>query len=330
MINSVCGVWDADTAIQQGAISASEKPRAVHASERPPAVHERRGYQYGILVAPESCVATMGLVEIVVLAIVQGLTEFLPVSSSGHLVVASALLETLGYSLPPDDELLALEVVLHIGTLLAILVYFRREVWALAGSDQRLVPLLVVGTIPAVLIGLPLKYLASDVLVSPLLAGCMFPVTGLLLIWASRQPEGTAPYRELGYGRTIFIGLWQSLALLPGVSRSGATISAGLACGLDRRSAGVFAFLLGIPAMAGAGALEIAELAKRYWEGEATTSGATHPALLALGLFVSMLVGLLALAWLIRWVERGRLTLFAWYLFPLGAAVVAWQLMLLR
>ena len=272
----------------------------------------------------------MGLFEIIILAIVQGLTEFLPVSSSGHLVVASAVLEALGYSLPPDDELLAVEIVLHMGTLLAILVFFWREVWALLGRDRRLIPLLVLGTIPAVAIGLPLKYLASDVLVSPLLAGFLFPVTGLLLIWASRQPEGVASYRDLGYGGALAVGLLQSLALLPGISRSGATIAGGLACGLDRRSACVFAFLLGIPAMAGAGVLEIAELIKPYWSGTATTMGTTSPALLALGSLVSMCVGLLALAWLIRWVQQGRLTLFAWYLFPLGAAVVAWQLSIAR
>ncbi len=270
--------------------------------------------------------AMMGLLEIILLAIVQGLTEFLPVSSSGHLVVAGAVLEAFGYSLPPNDELLAVEIVLHMGTLLAIIVFFWHEVWSLVGRDRRLVPLLILGTIPAVAIGLPLKYLASDVLVSPLLAGFLFPVTGLLLIWASRQPPGETSYRQLGYGGAIAVGLLQSLALLPGISRSGATIAGGLACGLDRRSAGVFAFLLGIPAMAGAGALEIAELAKPYLSGAPIASGTTPPALLALGLLISMAIGLAALAWLIRWVEQGRLMLFAWYLFPLGAAVVAWRL----
>jgi undecaprenyl-diphosphatase len=272
----------------------------------------------------------MGLVEIIVLAIVQGLTEFLPVSSSGHLVVASAVLDALGCTLPPDDELLAVEIVLHLGTLLAILLFFWREVRALVGRDRRLIPLLIVGTLPAVAVGLPLKYLASGVLVSPLVAGCLFPVTALLLMWASRRPEGSLPYREMGYGGALIVGLMQTLALLPGISRSGATIAGGLFCGLDRRSAGVFAFLLGIPAMAGAGALEVAELAKSYLAGGTAATGATQPALLVLGLIVSLVVGLVALAWLIRWVQQGRLTLFAWYLFPLGVAVVVWQLFFAR
>jgi len=272
----------------------------------------------------------MGLVEIIVLAIVQGLTEFLPVSSSGHLVVASAVLDALGYALPPDDELLAIELVLHLGTLLAILIFFWREVVALVGRDRRLIPLLIAGTIPAVAVGLPLKYFASSVLVSPLLAGCLFPVTAMLLIWASGRSEGTLPYRELGYPGALTVGLMQTLALLPGISRSGATIAGGLFCGLDRRSAGVFAFLLGIPAMAGAGALEVAELAKSSLGSGTTASGATEPMLLVLGFIVSLVIGLVALAWLIRWVQQGRLTLFAWYLFPLGVAVVVWQLFFVR
>jgi undecaprenyl-diphosphatase len=266
----------------------------------------------------------MTLVEIIVLAVIQGLTEFLPVSSSGHLVVAGALLESLGYR--PPGELLEVEIVLHVGTLLAILVFFWRQVLELVGRDRRLIPLLIVGTIPAAVIGVPLKEYAPGLLENPLLAGCMFPLTAAILIWASRRPEGDTPYRDLSYGGVIKIGLLQALALLPGVSRSGATIGGGLACGLDRRSAGVFAFLLAIPAIGGAGVLELAELAHRH-ASAAPAAGATSPAVLAIGAIVSMVVGLGALAWLLRWIQQGRLVWFAWYLLPLGAAVVAWQLL---
>lgn len=272
----------------------------------------------------------MGLLEIIVLAVVQGLTEFLPISSDGHLVVASALLESLGRPAPPD--LIAVSIVLHLGTLLSILIFFSREVWNLLGRDRRLIPLLIAGTLPAVVVGLPLKFFAEDVLENVLLAGFMFPVTGAMLIWGSRQPAGTTSYRDLSLSSAMFIGTLQALALLPGVSRSGCTISGGLASGMDRASAGTFAFLLGIPAIAGAGSLEIAQLVYKHMR--ATSSGVPSPALAAaapldllIGAIVSMVVGLAALAWLIRWVKSGRLTLFAWYLFPLGAAVVAWQLM---
>jgi undecaprenyl-diphosphatase len=150
-------------------------------------------------------------------------------------------------------------------------------------------------------------------------------VTAALLIWSSRQPVGELTYRELSYAGAIKVGLLQALALLPGVSRSGATIAGGLACGMDRRSAGVFAFLLAIPAMAGAGALEIVDLVERQ-HSTTTAPMTTSPAELAIGALVAMAVGLGALAWLLRWVQQGRLAQFAWYLIPLGAIVIVWQL----
>lgn len=274
----------------------------------------------------------MSLWAIILLAIVQGLTEFLPVSSSGHLVVANAVLEALGQ--PPAPDLLEVEIVLHLGTLLAVLVFFWREVWRLVGRDWRVIPLLAVGTIPAVAIGLPLKHYAEHVLESPLLAGFMFPVTAAVLIWGARQPEGTTSYRDLSYKGALGIGLLQSLALLPGISRSGATIAGGLVARLDRKSAGTFAFLLAIPAIGGAGLLEFVELVTQH---QATTSDAsaslaaastasTAPVMLMIGAFVSMLVGLGALWLLLRWVQQGRLAMFAWYLVPLGVAVIVWQL----
>ena len=270
----------------------------------------------------------MSLVEVIVLAVIQGLTEFLPVSSSGHLVVANALLESLGYQ--PTGDLLEVEIVLHVGTLLAILVFFWRQVYQLLGRDRRLIPLLVVGTIPAAVVGVPLKAFAAGVLENPLLAGCMFPLTAVILIWASRHSEGKLSYERLSYGAAIKIGLLQALALLPGVSRSGSTIAGGLACGLDRRSAGVFAFLLAIPAIGGAGVLETIQLVRHHavaaTDTAAVVAGGTSPLALIVGAIVSMIVGLGALWWLLRWIQQGRLALFAWYLLPLGVAVVAWQL----
>jgi undecaprenyl-diphosphatase len=266
----------------------------------------------------------MSLDEILILAVIQGITEFLPVSSSGHLVVGNAVLETLGY--PPTEDLLEVNIVLHLGTLAAILVFYCREVGQLLGRDRRLIPLLVVGTIPAAVVGVPLKKLVPELLANPLLAGAMFPVTALLLLWAARRDAGTTPYGELRYASTIKIGLLQALALLPGISRSGATIAGGLACGLDRQSAGTFAFLLAIPAIAGAGTLELVDLFQQSTD-ESAVSTATSPLVLAAGAFVAMVVGLAALWWLVRWIRAGRLASFAWYLVPLGAVVVVWQLL---
>lgn len=262
----------------------------------------------------------MSLLEILILAVVQGVTEFLPVSSSGHLIVANALLQAWGYPKAPD--LLSVNIVLHLGTLLAILIFYWREILRLVGADRRVIPLLIVGTLPAAIVGLPLKKYYQELLESPLLAGFMFPVTAAILVWASRRPEGTTLYTQLSYPRTLLIGLFQAFALLPGISRSGSTIAGGLGVGLDRRSAGTFAFLLAIPAIGGAGALEVRELLQ-----ESATQATHVPTLyLLLGAAVSCVVGFGALTLLIRWVQRGRLGIFAWYLVPLGAAVVAWQL----
>jgi undecaprenyl-diphosphatase len=259
----------------------------------------------------------MGLLEILILSVVQGVTEFLPVSSSGHLVVSEALLKHFGRSMPP--ELVEVNIVLHLGTLLAVLVYYRRRIGRLLGEDRRVMGLLIVGTLPAVIVGLPLKELAPQVLEDPLLTGILFPVTAAMLIWSSRREPGGNDYTELGLMAAVMIGAWQAFAILPGISRSGSTIVAGLAMGLRRDSAATFAFLLAIPAIAGAGVLEGLDMLHE-------TTPATPLAVLGLGMFVSFLVGLAALALLVRLVQGGRLAYFAFWLIPLGVSVTVWQL----
>ncbi|TWU28245.1 undecaprenyl-diphosphate phosphatase [Bythopirellula polymerisocia] len=264
----------------------------------------------------------MTFLEIILLAVVQGLTEFLPVSSSGHLVVANAIFESLGSE--PVQDLVEVEIVLHLGTLLAVLVYYRREIMRLFTSDRRVIPLLILGTIPAAVIGIYLKKGLPDatsdlVLENPLVAGICFPITAGLLWWASQRSEGTTNYTQLSWQDTIKIGLFQAVALLPGISRSGSTIAGGLSVGLQRESAATFAFLLAIPAIAGGGLLEMLEAIK-----EGTTG--TPMDTLAVGFAISFAVGLVALTLLIRFVRSGRLAVFAYYLVPLGLAVVGWQL----
>ncbi|QDU91409.1 Undecaprenyl-diphosphatase [Pirellulimonas nuda] len=264
----------------------------------------------------------MSLLEVIVLAVVQGLTEFLPVSSSGHLVVANAVLEAAGY--PPAQDLLEVSITLHLGTLLSVLVWYRREILRLFTADRRVGLLVLLATIPAAIVGVWIKKLAppqveAQLTENVLLAGCLFPVTALVLLAASRRREGGIDYPEIGWRSALAVGVAQAVAILPGISRSGATIAAGLGVGLRRESAATFAFLLAIPAIAGAGLLEGIEA---YKEG---TTG-TPAYVLAAGFVVSFVVGLAALAALIRFVRSGRLGLFAWYLIPLGVAVVCWRL----
>jgi undecaprenyl-diphosphatase len=253
--------------------------------------------------------------ELLLLAVVQGFTEFLPISSDGHLIIVEALLGV-------ETDLLELNIMLHAGTLLAtIVVYWRRLIAAL--GNPRLIGLLIVGTLPAVVIGLPLRFVGESILESPLLAGAMLPVSGLLLLIASRRQHGTLAYEDLTWRQALVIGLFQASALLPGVSRSGTTIASGLLVGLRRDAAATFSFLLAVPAVGGACLLETIKLLKQG-------SVQTPPEMLVAGAAVSFVVGLIALAWLLRWLERGKLHYFAYWLIPLGIAVVAWQLSMMR
>lgn len=280
----------------------------------------------------------MDLIRTLILAVVQGLTEFLPVSSDGHLVVVSAIFESVtGHKL---DELLALEIMLHAGTLAAVLIVFRKQAVRLLNADRRVIGLLIVGTLPAAVFGLTLKKLDKvyhwGILESPLAAGLGLIVTGLVLLWGTRPRVHVSPdadvtasveehgltYPELTYGQALLIGCFQAIAVLPGVSRSGLTIASSLALiGLRRSDAANFSFLLSIPAVGGAVFLQLVEFAR---EG----TGAQLPwGDLALGAVVSMLVGLAALRWLLLMLRGGKFRYFAYYCIPLGIAVTAWQLL---
>ena len=251
------------------------------------------------------------MASVLILAIVQGVAEFLPISSSGHLVVLNELLGI-------GEGSVELNIVLHVGTLVAIVAFYWRQILALLSSDRRVIGLLVVGTIPAAVIGVIVKTQFEDVLSTVWLTGFTFPITGAMLLLLPRMPETKVDYPELGYGRALLIGLAQAFALLPGISRSGSTIVAGIAVGLKRQAAATFSFLLAIPAILGAGAIEAIHMIRA---GQTTTA----PGVLLLGAGVAFGVGLFSLACLVRWLNRGHLYRFAWWVIPLGGAVLVWQ-----
>jgi len=254
--------------------------------------------------------------EILILAVVQGIAEFLPISSSGHIVVGSALFDQFGH---PVHEKLTVNIVLHLGTLAAILVFYRRRILQLLHSDRRVIGLLLVGSIPAAVAGFVIKEYFIAGLESPLTAGLMFPITGLMLLWSARHCSGETTCRELSYTKALIVGLFQAFAILPGISRSGATIVAGLGCGMRRDEAAAFSFLLAIPAIGGAGLLEVVKLLRE-------PLGTVPLAVLSVGAAVSFVVGLVALGWLIRWIDQGKLYLFAWWVIPVGIIVIMWQI----
>ncbi len=254
--------------------------------------------------------------QVLVLAVVQGITEFLPVSSDGHLALAKPLL--WGSGSPPGS--LDLTIVLHLGTLGSILVYFRRRILLLLGEDRRVMWSIALGTVPLVIVFLVCKWAFDEwfepVLESTWLAGLTLPVTGIALIWSQRQARGNRDYRNLTWGDSLVIGTAQAAAILPGLSRSGSTIATELMLGLSRSAAATYSFLLAIPALTGAGVYASYKMLRH------PEHLSTSPTNLAIGAAVSFIVGIAALALLQRIVERGRLHYFGWYCIVLGIVVL--------
>jgi undecaprenyl-diphosphatase len=269
------------------------------------------------------------LLQAIVLGIVQGLTEFLPISSSGHLIVVPAL---LGWE-DPFIESLAFSVMLHIATLLALLIYFRDD-WlrlipaglasirdrSLADDpDRRLAWLLVVATIPAVIAGVLLNDPIETAFRQPRLVAVTLVIGAAILFLADRLGSHARRMDSIGFPLALGIGAAQALALVPGISRSGISISAGLFAGLDRGSAARFAFLMATPITAGAGLWEL----RKVLVGEAGVSIPIVP--LVGGMVAALIAGLLAIAVLLRYLRTHGLGVFVVYRLALAAVViVAW------
>ncbi len=261
----------------------------------------------------------MDIWQSLILGIVQGLTEFLPISSSGHLVLAQ---HVLGIN-PPG---VTFEVLVHCGTLAAVVVYFRQKLWVLvrglidrtqhvAGLPARTYILAVVlGTIPAALLGLLLKDEIEEVFSSPNMAGLFLIVTGILLLTTTL----TAKFgRSLTLPKGIGIGIAQAAALLPGISRSGSTITIGMLLRVRPADAAEFSFILSIPAILGATVLSVKDLLE---SGIATDQLGIY----ILGAATATIVGYISLYILFRLIRQGRLWWFALYCLPVGVATLLW------
>jgi len=248
------------------------------------------------------------ILEGVGLGTLQGITEFLPVSSKSHLVLAEKL-----FGIQPPGAPAAWEVLLHAASLVAILIYLRREILSLLTTRRRLVPALLVGTIPAVVLAVLFKPRLETLLKSPLGIGLGLLLTGTVLWVSERLATDRRPIDSVGVADGFWIGLAQAIALAPGVSRSGMTIGAGLASGLERGAAVAFGFLLGAIAIAGATVLKLREIA-------AVPKGDFVP--MALGFGASLGVSLAAL-WLLTLVVRHNcLFYFTIYCYAVGIAVL--------
>ena len=260
--------------------------------------------------------------EAAVLGAVQGVAEFLPISSSGHLVILGELIQRLtGREVDPESNL-RMNVALHVGTLLSIFWIYRRDLWELR-KRPKVVLAIIIATLPLVAIGLsPFKDQMKSGFDTPLIAGCCLLVTAALLASAHWLEANNRSLEEMTPLRAGVIGLFQAFALFPGISRSGSTISGGLLLGFRRDVAASFSFFIAIPAIAGAAALLLKDA---LTEAPTTTAGYGWGPIL-LGTLVSFAVGLLALSWLLRLITQRRLHWFAWYCLIVGTLTILWQL----
>jgi undecaprenyl-diphosphatase len=258
----------------------------------------------------------LSILDSILLGILQGITEFLPVSSDGHLVVVQQM---LGF----EHSLLAYDVFIHIGTLLAVIAYYHRELIQLvvgvfgganAAPNRRLLSLLVVASLPTAIIGLALKSLVHDLNTSALAAALGWLVTGVILLMASRTQIATNSAREISYQDALLMGIAQGIAVLPGVSRSGSTVATGLFRGIQAPAAANFSFLMSIPAVAGALLLQIDDLhglTQHDWSVYIT------------GGIAAALTGFVAIWGLLKLLNRRIIAPFGWYCLLAGVVTIA-------
>jgi len=247
----------------------------------------------------------MNILEAILLGIIQGLTEFLPISSSGHLAVVERL---LGQDVP-----LAFDVLLHFASLAAVVIVLWGDLWSLLTMRRRLILPLIIGTIPAGLAGVLLGDRLENAKHDMLVVGCCFIVTGVALAVGERLARSRTAARSLtgiGLVDALIVGLAQAVALLPGVSRSGMTISAGRMRGVSREDCVRFSFLLAVPVIAGAGVLEAPKMLKM--------AGGVGAASLAAGAVAGLAASILAIKLLLGIVRRASVGVFSYYCLPLG------------
>ncbi len=263
----------------------------------------------------------MNLGHALFLGILQGITEFLPISSSGHLIVAESWMQL------PVDDLLSFDVAVHFGTLLAIFVYFRKDIGRLLivlgqmmarktpdKEDKSMIGYLIIGTVPAVLVGLFFNEFIKDSFRNSFSVAVMLIVVALFFVFAEivKRKRKTVEMRLL---QAVLIGCAQAVALIPGVSRSGITIASGLVQGINREKAARFSFLLGAVAISAATALSL----YKVYKGEFTLPSMD---ILLVGVGSSFLAGYVAVFFLMRFLKRNPLHLFAIYRILLAVAIL--------
>lgn len=258
---------------------------------------------------------------IIVMALIQGVTEFLPVSSSGHLALISNLTDM------PEECAVALSIVLHAGSLAAITVFYFKTLIGFFKKDQlRLLLMLIIGSIPSGIIGIwcSRSGFIDEFFGDMISVGMCFLVTGAVLRLTGKEKlraSGDTDLKDISLKQSLAIGIAQAAAILPGISRSGSTIAAGILSGVRFEAAATFSFLLAMPAIFGASLLEFIKFHQRDFQ----LGDFTVPQLVS-AFILSAVVSFAALSLLISIIRKQKLHNFSWYLFFLGAAVIIWQL----
>jgi undecaprenyl-diphosphatase len=272
--------------------------------------------------AKRSVLTTLSLIETLILAIVQGITEWLPISSSGHLVVVQ---EYLLQEQPP----LIFDVALHVGTLCVVLAVFWRELISILralvrldfkAEEGKLGILIAVGSIPTALIGFFFHDILESFFYNVLVVGMALVVNGVVLFFSERRGDG----RRVDYLDSLLIGVAQGTAIIPGISRSGLTIATALLRKVEKKTAFAFSFLLSVPAVIGAAILESA----RAWASHELIISGVDIATMLFGVVVSMIIGYISLKLLQKIVMSERLHLFGYYCWIAGIAIVLYHFLL--
>ncbi len=259
----------------------------------------------------------MNLIEAIILGITQGLTEFIPVSSSGHLVLMHKLLGV-------TDSGLAFDVALHVGTLLALVIFFYKDIWQLIlgllgkNDKSRLALLLVVATIPAVVVGVLLESAAESAFRSVRLVSIDLIIAAILMLLAERFAKRRKRHTKLPDTSTkqaLTIGIAQAAAIVPGISRSGATITAGLFTGMDRVAATRFSFLLAMPITFGA-------IIKVLSGNDAISQFSGNADIFLVGIITAFVSGVLAIKFLLNYLSKHSLAVFAYYRILIGLVAI--------
>lgn len=258
----------------------------------------------------------MDFLQSFILGIIQGITEFLPISSTAHLILVPAL---LGWALDPQ-AVFVFDVLLQFGTVISVVIYFWKDLWGILKAvvagliarkpfeavEARLGWIIVLGTVPAVVIGLLFKDMVEGLHQQPLIVAAIMGVAAFLIFASERIGRRNRDIESLDWKDALIIGAFQTLALFPGVSRSAATICGGLVRGLERRAAARFSFLLMVPALTGASVVAVKDLLE-------VPNFVQYLPPLAVGTVVSLVVGLVCIHWLLGFLAKQSMAIFAWY-----------------